>query len=194
MKSTSIRRLALQVSVGLGLTLSFAAQAFAQASALPTRKPGLWEVSIRSEGESAQSVQKVQQCTSKEAEAIMLLSVVPGHQHCHELKVKRRGSAYDVRTVCYVHDNRVDAQVSFSGDLQSAYRGHFDVKYQKRVRFEPRRTVFEGRWLGACKPGQRIGDMLLPNGATVNVVDDSKRAEGHSHDGHAHEVPDVHKH
>ena len=46
------------------------------------------------------------------------------------------------------------------------------------------RMLIEGRWLGTCSAGQRAGDMVLPNGITVNVVDDKKRAE--STPGYAH--------
>ena len=32
-------------------------------------------------------------------------------------------------------------------------------------------TVLSARHVGACKPGQRPGDMILPNGQTLNVRD-----------------------
>ena len=169
---------------GLGVLAFVTGPVFAQTQSLPVRKPGLWEVTIRGAGDSMMRQQKVQQCTSEEAESIMLLSVVPGQEHCHDVAVKKSGKGHEIRTTCYVHDNRVEAAVELSGDLQAAYRGVFEVKYSKPVRFNPGRTEFEGRWLGACKAGQRAGDMLLPNGATVNVVDDRKRAEAHGHDGH----------
>ena len=40
---------------------------------------------------------------------------------------------------------------------------------------------FQGRWLGSCAPGQKPGDMVLPNGITVNVVDAAARASKHAH-------------
>ncbi len=174
---------------GLGVLAFVTGPVFAQTQSLPVRKPGLWEVTIRGVGDSMMRQQKVQQCTSEEAESIMLLSVVPGQEHCHDVTVKKSGKEHErheIRTTCYVHDNRVEAAVELSGDLQATYRGVFEVTYSKPVRFNPGRTEFEGRWLGACKAGQRVGDMLLPNGATVNVVDDRKRAEAHGHDGHKH--------
>jgi len=30
-------------------------------------------------------------------------------------------------------------------------------------------TVIEGRYVGACKPGQQPGDMTLPTGQTLNI-------------------------
>ena len=179
-----------------------------KASPLPARKPGLWEVTLRSEGlslkrqgQGPQRPQTVQQCTSTESEPVMLLSIVPGQEACREVTAKRRaqGGGHDIRTVCYVHDNRVETQMELVGDLRSAYSGAFDVKYTQTPLDNTGRMVFEGRWLGACKPGQRAGDMVLPNGVTVNVVEDRKRAESRGQkgqegqEGHDHSAPG-HKH
>lgn len=166
--------------------LAVAALASAHAQQLPARKPGLWEVTLRSEGGPPQRQQKVKQCTSRQAEAVMLLSVVPAQEDCHDVKSSRRGNVHHIRTVCYVHDQRVDADVELSGDLSSSYSGSYRIKpAQPGVGVGPR-TLIEGRWLGACSPGQRPGDMLLPNGVTVNVIDDRKKAEAHDHTGHKH--------
>lgn len=166
-------------------------------STLPARKTGLWEVTLRADdqvpkrpGQTAIRPQTVQQCTSAEAESTMLMSIVPGQGDCHEVKVqrgaKRTGGGYDISTVCYVHDNRADARVELRGDLQAEYRGTYEVKFAQTPMRNTGRWLFEGRWLGACKPGQRPGDMVLPNGVTVNVVDDQKRAQAHSHEEHNH--------
>ena len=170
-----------------------------KASALPARKSGLWEVKVRQDDlagprqgpQASRAPATVLQCTSQEAEPAMLLAIVPGQEDCSAPRVaSRRGAGrertYDVRTVCYVHDNRVNARVTLSGDLQSAYRGTFDVQYSRTPQRDTGPMAFEGRWLGACHAGQRPGDMVLPNGVTVNVVDDLQRAEHRGHEGHRH--------
>ena len=100
--------------VGVGVLAFVAGPVFAQTQSLPKRKPGLWEVTIRGAGDSMMRQQKVQQCTSAEAESIMLLSVVPGQEHCHDVAVKKSGKVHEIRTTCYVHDNRVEAAVELS--------------------------------------------------------------------------------
>ena len=172
-----------------------AAQKKVAASApLPVRKAGQWELTVRSDelvlqrqGQSKPRPQTVRMCTDAAAEPVMLLAIVPGQEDCHELKVRRRGKGggYDITATCYVHENRLNAQVELLGDLQSAYSGSFRVTYPQTPIHNTGRMVFEGRWLGACLSGQRPGDMVLPNGVTVNVVDDRKRAENHNHD-HQH--------
>ena len=56
---------------GLGILAFVAGPVFAQTQSLPVRKPGLWEVTIRGAGDSMMRQQKVQQCTSEEAESII---------------------------------------------------------------------------------------------------------------------------
>ncbi|MFN4117192.1 DUF3617 domain-containing protein [Acidovorax sp.] len=164
---------------------------------LPARKDGLWEVLVRSDdlvlkraGRGTPQPVTVRQCTSAAVEPIMLMSIVPGQEDCHERKVLRRGkgaeAGHDIITVCYVHDNRVDTQMRLLGDLQSTYHGSFEAKFPKTPLHNTGRMVFEGRWLGDCAAGQRPGDMLLPNGVTVNVVDDHRRAQNADHSGHKH--------
>ena len=113
-----------------------------------------------------------------------------GQEDCQERKVRRRGSGadarYEITTVCYVHDHRVDTQMQLLGDLQSAYHGSFQTRFPKTPLNNTGRMVFEGRWLGGCAAGQRPGDMLLPSGVTVNVVDDQQRAKDADHSGHQH--------
>lgn len=164
---------------------------------VPTRKAGLWEVTVRSDdlvlrrqGEVQQKPQTVQMCTNAEAEPVMLFAIVPAQQNCRPVNVARRtkgqGGGYDINTECYVHDQRADAHMELRGDLQSVYGGAFSVKYAQTPMANTGRMVFEGRWLGACKPSQRPGDMVLPNGITVNVVDDRRRAEAVHEQEHSH--------
>jgi len=158
-------------------------------SPLPVRKSGLWEVTVRSDTPEPRQGQTVLQCTSAEAEPVMLMSIVPGQENCRKVKATRRrakGGGYDIHTVCYVHDNRIEARMELAGDLRSGYTGRFSVKFAQAPISDPGPRAFEGRWLGACKPGQRPGDMVLPNGVTVNVVDDKKRAEAHEREEHGH--------
>lgn len=163
------------------LLLGLSFQAVATQAVMPTRKPGLWEVTVRADGGSDLRQQKVLQCTAAGVDRVTLMSIVPGQEHCHKTTVRKLKRQYDVRTECYVHDNRVDAQVTLAGDFNTSYEGVFDVKYAQPVRANPGRTRFEGRWLGVCQPGMQPGDMLLPNGAKVNVLRTHSSHEGHTH-------------
>lgn len=169
----------------------------AQAKSLPARRSGLWEITLHSDevtlrraGQASPRPVTVQQCTSAQTEPVMLLSLLPGQESCGNTRVRRvqgsDGAGFDISNTCKVHGVRNDAQVTLRGDLQSHYSGTFQVRFASAAIKNTGTKSFEGRWLGACKEGQRPGDMVLPNGVTVNVVDDRRRAEAHGHEGHDH--------
>lgn len=157
---------------------------------LPARKSGLWEVTVQAHVPlGAQGVRQraltVTQCTSPEAEPVMLLSVLPVHEQCTNVQVLSRIEGgikrHDIRLSCKVHEQTVVSEMWLRGDLQSVYAGAYRVEGQGSVSGGLQPVNFQGRWIGKCKSGQRPGDLQLPNGATVNVLDDVRRAEGHSH-------------
>jgi hypothetical protein len=160
----------------------------AWAQGVPTRKPGLWEVTLLApEGAPAQRPIAVKQCTDKAHDAEVLLSVAPGQENCKRPQVRREKGRYHIETACAVHDVPVHTRFELSGNLQSRYQGHYEVRYEKtfrpgsQTRTESRR--FEGRWLSACTADMKPGDMTLPNGVMVNVL----KSHDHSHgDGHGH--------
>lgn len=165
---------------------------------LPVRKDGLWEVTIRSDDlvlRQREQVQRtpvtVQMCTRREVEPVMLLAMVPAQENCRKLQVVRRGkkagAGFDIRSICQVHDVTSEMHMELQGDFQTRYSGEFSVKFPQMPMQNTGRMVFNGRWLGDCAAGQRSGDMRLPNGITVNVVDDRQRAEkGPAHGAHDH--------
>lgn len=179
-----MKKIALAVAA-VSLSFGVVLVPLAHADALPVRKPGLWEVSIVGAGQSVMRQQKVLQCTTNEVDAVTMLAVVPGQEHCHETVVKKEGGQFTVQTVCFVHDNRVTARIRLSGDFQQSYQGDFEVAYSKPVaNSSPGVTQFSGRRVGDCKAGMKPSDMVLPNGITVNIVESLKQRE--SHEGHRH--------
>ena len=166
---------------------------------LPTRKPGLWALTVMDIGEHAGAARPatVKQCTSRVDDAQLLLSVAPGQENCEQPKVRRTREGYRIDTACSVHDVPVRSRFELSGNLQQRYEGHYEVQYGpqgspgSRPRVEARR--FAGQWLGACPADMKPGDLVLPNGVKVNGLartpDGPPPPQGaHGHD-HAHDHP-----
>lgn len=157
---------------------------------LPARKAGLWEVTVmahapRGMGGMRQLPQTVRQCTDARAERVMLFAILPAQENCRDIRVAKRGAqkgdGYDIDSVCSTHGRRVKARMALRGDLITVYSGTYTAEYPEFPQNNSGPVDFQGRWLGNCTPGQRPGDMVLPNGAVVNVVDDVGRAEKHAH-------------
>ncbi len=113
----------------------------------------------------------------------MLLALLPGQENCTQTRVAKRSGqgGYDIATECSTHGQPVRGRMSLWGDLQNIYGGEFSVSFPQTPQSNVGPVTFQGRWLGSCTPGQKPGDMVLPNGITVNPVDDAARHEGHVH-------------
>ena len=186
--TAGVRWLALLLLLWLLLpTMALAADTQANPyAALPVRKAGLWEVTIQAHappgmGGRVQPAMTALQCTDAKSERVLPLFLLPAREGCQRITVNRNGNGHDVSTVCQSHGQRVDMQVAIKGDLQSRYHGTYRMQYPGSPSSNTGQVPFEGRWLGRCKAGQRTGDMVLPNGITVNPVDDARRASEHAH-------------
>jgi hypothetical protein len=157
-------------------------------ASLPVRKAGLWEVTVQAHAPSGMGGVKqgpitVRQCTDAKAERVLPFFVLPAAQECSDTKVAKLAgkSGYDVSVACKVHDAAYTMRMQLWGDPQSVYSGTYSIEYPAAPLRNSGPVDFQGRWLGSCKPGQRSGDVVLPNGITVNPVDDSARAREHRH-------------
>ena len=163
-------RLKLVMAVSL---LGLAASSWADA--LPTRANGLWELHVK---EAGQSPVVVRQCTATSVDAAGVLMVVPSGEVCNR-QVKRSKGAWDVQLKCDTHGQKIQTTVSLQGDFKTQYSGRFNSADLKRS------GEFSGKWLGVCEAKQKPGDMVLPNGVTINWA--KGRAAEHKHDaGHGH--------
>lgn len=159
------------------------------AAKLSLRKAGLWEVTIQAHtpdglGGARQPAVTVRQCTRTDVDAVVLLSILPGQENCASPTVAKlgdKGSGRTITTACRVHDNPVRGRMELRGDLQTVYAGRYSVEFAQTPQQNVGPVSFQGRWLGSCAPGQKPGDMVLPNGITVNVVDAAARASKHAH-------------
>jgi len=157
-----------------------AAATAAPAADVAWRKAGLWDVSLRQEDQSIMRSVRVQQCSAPAAEPAILLSIVPGQEECAPPVVQRSGDSVDIRTDCRVHEVKLAAYLTMAGDFEARYQGRFTVTTGAAQRPA---TVFTATWLGPCREGMKVGDMVLSNGITVNVLKDRQHRED---DGHRH--------
>ncbi|WP_313929018.1 DUF3617 family protein [Pseudoxanthomonas sp.] len=155
---------------------------------LPVRKSGLWEVTVQAHaapgmGGRMQPAMTVLHCTDANAERVVPLFLLPAREGCERITVSKNAArgGHDVGTVCRSHGQRVDMQLTLRGDMQTRYSGTYRIQQSGSPSSDSGQVPFEGRWLGRCKAGQRAGDMVLPNGITVNTVDDARRASEHTH-------------
>ncbi|MFN3657644.1 MAG: DUF3617 domain-containing protein [Pseudolabrys sp.] len=166
-----MRRLVIVFIVGLTVAAPAAAQD------LPPRKPGLWELRMEFDGGRLPG-QTMRQCVDAESDKLMNMNFAGSNREaCSKLEVKRDGGAIVIDSVCKFGEQTVTSHSVMTGSFDSAYAVRVT---SKREGGPPLPGVAPGAetvmtiaatWRGACAAGQRPGDVVMSNGATMNVFD-----------------------
>lgn len=160
-----LRVMALAISGG-GLA---AAPALADPLEMPSRKPGLWEMKLDKAG-----AQTMQQCTDATTEKEMASTFGPmAKEMCSKQEMKKTATGLVVDSTCKIGNMTSVSHTEFSGDFNSAYTVTTSSKNSGGPAGMPAETinVIEAKWIGACKPDQKPGDILMPGGLKMNIKD-----------------------
>jgi hypothetical protein len=160
-----------------GCFLAIAAATSVQAVELPVRKAGLWEMKMVRAG-SPMPEMTMQHCTDETVDKEMSNNVSPMAKHiCSRQDIEKTATGYVSDSVCSVAGMTTTSHAEITGDFNSAYT----VKSTSHAQGGPvgaagRDTTMtiEARWLGACKPDQKPGDIVMPGGFKMNVRDAAK--------------------
>lgn len=158
----------IALTVALG-----AAPAIAENAALPIRKAGLWEVSMQVTGVSKTATPPMvtQQCTDESVDH-MMNKMSTDSMTCSKQDMSKSGAGFVADSVCTVADSTVTTHAEATGDFNSAYSVKTVAKTSGGSTLPPEMvTTIEAKWLGACKPDQKPGDMMLPGGMKKNIKD-----------------------
>ena len=144
------------------------------AQEIPTRRAGLWEVTITHDGRNTPP-QTMQQCTDAETDKLMnAFGGALSADMCSKQEIKKAGATLVINAVCQVGPMKSTSQSVVSGDFSSNYT----VKVTSKLEGVPAKvqdvggaTTIQARWVGACKAGQRPGDIVMANGQTMNIRD-----------------------
>ncbi len=155
----------------LALALAMATQP-ALAQDFPKLKPGLWEME-RSAERGAQHPNRMTMCLDDTVQKEMFdmgAGAMKGMCSKHEFKMSGNRGTGDF--ICDFGGSRMHSKSTMQMTGNTGYRTEIHTTYDPPFMGQRETTtVLSARHVGACKPGQRPGDMLLPNGQTLNVRD-----------------------
>jgi hypothetical protein len=163
--------------VVLATSVAFADSA--QALDLPKRKSGLWEMTMIGNQANGQP-QTVTTCVDMKTDTGLTSSFggkIP--KNCGQPKMKKSASAITVTSVCKFSDSTVTTKAVLTGDFSNTYKIDRTSAYNppNKGMKESKQTI-DAKWLGACKTDQRPGDMIMPDGAKINITDIQKLQDG----------------
>jgi hypothetical protein len=150
----------------------------ALAQDFPKLKPGLWEMQRSSDREAAAGGAPAQpnrmtMCLDDSVQREMVEmggGAMKGMCSKHEFTLSGNRGRGDF--VCDVAGTRMHSKSTMTLQGNVGYRTEIDTTYDPPLAGRAHtRTIVTARYLGACKPGQRAGDMIMPNGQTMNMRD-----------------------
>ena len=144
----------------------------AQAAELPLRKAGLWEMKMVRTGGSVPDM-TMQQCTDATTDKQMSTSFSPGKETCSKQDIQKTATGYVTDSVCGVAGMTITSHAEITGDFDSAYTVKVTSRSEGGPAGAPRdaTTTIEAKWLGACKGDQKAGDIVMPGGMKMNILE-----------------------
>jgi len=152
----------------IGLVLAgLSASAFA--ADMPKRRSGLWEINMHQEGMPG-GMGPIQQCIDQNTDNLMEQKARGNKQDCSVLDVKTTGNKVVVHSVCKIEGSTATTDGVFEGAFDSSYKGTMKTQFAPPMHgMSQSNMTLDARWLGACKTGQKPGDIIMPNMGGMNI-------------------------
>ena len=148
----------------------------AAAVELPVRKAGLWEMKVLGTGSPAPDM-TMQHCTDATTDKEMSTAFSPvGKDVCSRQDIQKTATGYVSDSVCGIAGMSITSHAEITGDFNSAYTVKSTSHSERGPTGTARdsTTTIEAKWLGACKPDQKAGDIMMPGGMKMNIKDMQK--------------------
>ncbi len=139
---------------------------------LPIRKAGLWEMKVLRTGSPVPDM-TMQHCTDATTDKQMSTSFSPSKDICSKQDIQKTATGYVSDSICGVAGMTITSHAEITGDFNSAYTVKSTSHSERGPSSVPRdsTTMIEAKWLGACKPDQKPGDIMMPGGMKMNILD-----------------------
>jgi hypothetical protein len=147
-----------------------------RADEMPLRKPGLWEMKMMRTGSPLPEM-TMQQCTDETTDKAMSTAFSPlSREVCSKRDIQKTATGYIADTACSVGGMSMTTHSEIAGDFNSAYTVKSTSHSERGPNAAPgdHVTTIEAKWLGACKPDQKPGDVVMPGGFKLNIKDADK--------------------
>lgn len=155
------------------LAAAFAASAFAAPPPpLPPLRPGLWEATTVSPGRPQPRPAVTRMCLDKHTQGHVLAQLTMAMPRmCSRNQLGMRGGRFVTDSSCTFGSSTIEGKTETTFFRDTAYRMEVVGRVGPTGQLSPmQKAVIDGRYAGSCPKGMKPGDMTLPNGLTLNLV------------------------
>ena len=153
----------------------------ATAQDMPKRKSGLWEITMDSSAAKGASgapgagagMRTMSQCVdaAKDDLARQSAQQMDKDNQCRQGKISQGGGRITFDSSCDFGGTKMTSHSVITGDFQSSYKMEIKSQFNPPMMgMADSTTTMEAKYIGACKPGMRPGDVQVM-GMTMNVYD-----------------------
>ncbi|HEY7943435.1 MAG: DUF3617 domain-containing protein [Burkholderiales bacterium] len=136
----------------------------------PILKSGLWELS-RSTTQQPEAKHLTTMCLDESVQAEMReFGLGVAKELCSKSDRRVEGNRVIIDATCKLGETTMTTHsvMTFAGN--TAYHTDGSATYDPPfMNMTEAKSSIDGRWAGACKPGQQPGDITLESGQTINV-------------------------
>lgn len=153
--------------------LAFSAPAFAAPSMdIPPLRPGLWEATTAAPNRSQPRPLVTRLCIGEQTQRHILEQLaVAMPKMCSRNQYGMHGGRFVTDSSCTLGASTIEGRTQTTFIRDTAYRTEVVGRVGQTGRVaETQRTVIDARHVGRCPVGMKPGDMVLPNGLTLNLV------------------------
>ncbi len=151
----------------------------AAAQDYPKLKAGLWDME-RTSDRTPNQTNRTSMCLDDSVQHDMFemgVGAMKGMCSKHDFTFTGNRGTGDF--ICDIGGSRMHTKSVMVLTGNTAYRTEVDTTYDPPFMGQTQtKIVMTAHNVGACKPGQRPGDMTLPNGQTLNIRDAMSGAKG----------------
>jgi len=139
------------------------------ADQLPHRKPGLWQVTTTLQGARTPPAASKMCIDAQTESTLMNLGQNAVQKMCSKNSVVVRGNVATMDSVC-TFGKTVMTSHSTATFADATFRNEMHVSYNPPL-FGKSASIMtqDGKWMGACPPDMKPGDMILPGGIKMHL-------------------------
>ena len=143
--------------------------AFAEPVTSLNRKPGLWSMTIASDGKKAHGA--LRQCIDAQTDARMMQMASQSDLHkCKKNELVKDGAGYRLHAECSMSGSTAVSDGVFKGDFDRKYEGEVTTRFSPPLfGREQSKSSIDATWEGPCPSDMKPGDMELPNGMKMSL-------------------------
>ena len=146
----------------------------ASAGDYPQRAPGLWQITTSSAmGAAPSPASVVQQCVDADSDQKLqqMGAGMSSQMKCEVNESRQQGDQYIGHVVCQMGPSKMEVRSVTQGDFSKAYTMTSEASFTPAMAgMKSSKSTMEAKWIGACKPDQKPGDVILPGGQKMNLV------------------------